>query len=70
MSSTDKLSESINKSMTISAIQKELKASNVSYTGAKKKSDYVSLYVTNGLHNKDGRLSVIPEEEVESAVKK
>ena len=67
MSSKDKLTESINKSMTISDIQKELKASNVSYTGAKKKSDYVSLYVTNGLHNK-GKLSTIPEE-VESMPK-
>ena len=58
MSST----KSINKSMTISEIQKELKASNIDYTGAKKKSDYVSLYMTNGLHNKD-RLSTIPEEQ-------
>jgi hypothetical protein len=54
--------ETINKLMTINDIQKELKASNISYTGAKKKSDYVSLYVTNGLHNKDG-LSTIPEEQ-------
>ena len=70
MSSKDKLTESINKSMTISDIQKELKASNIDYTGAKKKADYVSLYVTSGLHNKEGRLSAIPEEEeVVSVVK-
>jgi len=52
----------INKSMTISDIQKELKASNIDYSGVKKKSDYVSLYITNGLQNK-GRLSTIPEEQ-------
>jgi len=54
--------ETINKLMTISDIQKELKESNISYTGVKKKSDYISLYITNGLHNK-GRLSTIPEEQ-------
>ena len=53
----------INKSMTISDIQKELKASNVDFTGAKKKSDYVSLYITSGLHNKD-RMSTIQEDEI------
>jgi hypothetical protein len=53
----------INKTMTISDIQKELKASNIDFTGAKKKSDYVSLYITSGLHEK-GNLSAIPEEEV------
>lgn len=65
-SSKDQLTESINKSMTISDIQKQLKASKIDYTGAKKKADYVSLYITSGLHNK-GMLSTIPEEE-DSAV--
>lgn len=68
-SSKDELTESINKSMTISEIQKELKASKIDYTGAKKKADYVSLYITSGLHNKEGRLSAIPEERESSAVK-
>jgi hypothetical protein len=69
-SSKDELTESINKSMTISEMQKELKASKIDYTGAKKKADYVSLYITSGLHNKEGRLSAIPEEEeVVSVVK-
>jgi hypothetical protein len=63
MSSKDELTKSISKSMTISDIQKELEASNINFSGAKKKADYVSLYVTNGLHNKEGRLSAIPEEE-------
>jgi hypothetical protein len=62
MSSKDELTKSINK-MTIRDIQKELEASNIDFSGAKKKADYVSLYVTSGLHNKEGRLSAIPEEE-------
>jgi hypothetical protein len=70
MSSKDELTESINKSMTISDIQKELKASKIDYTGAKKKADYVSLYITSGLHNKEGRLSAIPEEEEVVSVEK
>ena len=61
MSSKDKLTESISKTMTISDIQKELKTSNIKYSGISKKSDYVSLYVTSGLHNK-GKLSTIQEE--------
>jgi hypothetical protein len=62
MSSKDELTKSINK-MTIRDIQKELEASNIDFSGAKKKADYVSLYVTSGLHNKEGRLSMIPEEQ-------
>ena len=62
-SSKEQLTDSISKTMTISDIQKELKASNIDFTGAKKKSDYVSLYITSGLHEK-GKLSAIPEEEV------
>ena len=62
-SSKEQLTESISKTMTISDIQKELKSSNIDFTGAKKKSDYVSLYITSGLHEK-GKLSAIPEEEV------
>ena len=63
MSSKDELTKSISKKMTINDIQKELEASNIDFSGAKKKADYVSLYVTSGLHNKEGRLSAIPEEE-------
>ncbi len=63
MSSKDELTKSINK-MTIRDIQKELEASNIDFSGAKKKADYVSLYVTSGLHNKEGRLSAISEEQV------
>jgi hypothetical protein len=62
MSSKDELTKSISKSMTISDIQKDLEASNIDFSGAKKKADYVSLYVTSGLHNKESRLSAIPEE--------
>ena len=67
MSSKDELTKSISKSMTISDIQKELEASNIDFSGAKKKADYVSLYVTNGIHNKEGRLSAIPEEQASAA---
>jgi hypothetical protein len=67
MSSKDELTKSINK-MTIRDIQKELEASNIDFSGAKKKADYVSLYVTSGLHNKEGRLSAIPEEQASAVV--
>ena len=67
MSSKDELTKSISKSMTISDIQKDLEASNIDFSGAKKKADYVSLYVTNGIHNKEGRLSAIPEEQASAA---
>jgi hypothetical protein len=67
MSSKDELTKSISKTMTINDIQKELEASNIDFSGAKKKADYVSLYVTNGLHNKEGRLSAIPEEQASAA---
>ena len=67
MSSKDELTKSISKTMTINDIQKELKASNIDFSGAKKKNDYVSLYVTSGLHNKEGRLSAIPEEQASAA---
>ena len=66
MSSKDELTKSISK-MTIRDIQKELTASNIDFSGAKKKADYVSLYVTSGLHNKEGRLSAIPEEQASAA---
>ena len=69
MSSKDELTKSISKSMTISDIQKELEASNINFSGAKKKADYVSLYVTSGVHNKEGRLSAIPEEQAISEAK-
>ena len=62
MSSKEELTQIINKSMTISDIQKELSASKIDYTSAKKKADYVSLYITSGLHN-TGRLSTIIEEQ-------
>jgi hypothetical protein len=68
MSSKDELTKSIGKTMTINDIQKELKASNIDFSGAKKKADYVSLYVTSGLHNKEGRLSAIPEEQASAVV--
>jgi hypothetical protein len=68
MSSKDELTKSISK-MTIRDIQKELTASNIDFSGAKKKADYVSLYVTSGVHNKEGRLSAIPEEQVVSEAK-
>ena len=68
MSSKDELTKSISK-MTIRDIQKELTASNIDFSGAKKKADYVSLYVTSGVHNKEGRLSAIPEEQAISEAK-
>ena len=47
----DDLAASISKSMTIDKLKEDLKNANISISGVKKKSDYVDLYISNGLHN-------------------
>jgi len=46
----DKLTASISDTMTVDKLKKELKKNNIDYTSAKRKSDYVDLYISNGLH--------------------
>lgn len=46
----DDLSASISKSMTIDKLKNELTKNKIVYSSAKKKADYVNLYISNGLH--------------------
>jgi hypothetical protein len=49
----DELSVSISKSMTIDKLKEIFKNENIDISGAKKKADYVGLYISNGLHNRE-----------------
>jgi len=60
----DELSESISKSMTIDKLKTELTKNKIVYSTAKKKADFVDLYISNGLHNKEAISSVRAEKEV------
>jgi hypothetical protein len=51
----DELTASISDTMTVDKLKKELKKNNIDYTSAKRKSDYVDLYILNGLHNQEER---------------
>lgn len=48
----DELSSSISKSMTVDKLKTELTKNKIVYSTAKKKADFVDLYISNGLHNK------------------
>jgi hypothetical protein len=48
----DDLVASISESMTVDKLKKELKKNKVDFSTAKKKADYIDLYISNGLHNK------------------
>ena len=64
-SKEDELSASISKSMTIDKLKEDLKNANISISGVKKKSDYVDLYISNGLHKRAATslsATEIPEE--------
>ena len=47
------LAASISKSMTIDKLKEIFKNENIDISGAKKKADYVGLYISNGLHNRE-----------------
>jgi hypothetical protein len=47
----DDLSASISKTMTIDKLKNALTQNKIVYSTAKKKADFVSLYISNGLHN-------------------
>jgi hypothetical protein len=46
------LTASISKTMTIDKLKTELTKNKIAYSTAKKKVDFVDLYISNGLHNK------------------
>ena len=48
----DELSSSISKSMTVDKLKTELTKNKIGYSTAKKKADFIDLYISNGLHNK------------------
>lgn len=63
----DELSASISKSMTVDKLKTELTKNKIVYSTAKKKSDFVDLYISNGLHNKEAISSVRAEEAAKEA---
>ena len=68
----DELSASISKSMTVDKLKTELTKNKIVYSTAKKKAEFVDLYISNGLHNKEAISSVRAKEakeEVEEAAK-
>jgi hypothetical protein len=62
----DDLAASISKSMTVDKLKTELTKNKIVYSTAKKKADFVDLYISNGLHNRDAVLEA--EEEKEEVV--
>ena len=46
----DDLAASISKSMTVDKLKKELTKNKIVYSTAKKKADFIDLYISNGLH--------------------
>jgi hypothetical protein len=46
----DELTTSISNTMTVDKLKKELKKNNIDFASAKRKSDYVDLYISNGLY--------------------
>ena len=63
-SKEDDLAASISKSMTVDKLKNALTQNKIVYSTAKKKADFVNLYISNGLHNKAAL-----KEEVEEAIK-
>jgi hypothetical protein len=69
-SKEDDLAASISKSMTVDKLKNALTQNKIVYSTAKKKADFVDLYISNGLHNRDAVLEAEEEkEEVEAEVK-
>jgi hypothetical protein len=61
----DELSSSISKSMTVDKLKTELTKNKIVYSTAKKKADFVDLYISNGLHNKAVAISSVRAEKEE-----
>jgi hypothetical protein len=47
----DDLAASISKTMTVDKLKEDLRLANVGFSSARKKADFVDLYISNGLHN-------------------
>ena len=60
----DELAASISKSMTIDKLKNALTQNKIVYSTAKKKADFINLYISNGLH-KDASLEELKEKEKE-----
>ena len=72
----DDLSASISKTMTIDKLKNALTQNKIVYSTAKKKADFVSLYISNGLHDlkektalKEEKVEDVELEEEESSLK-
>ena len=69
----DDLSASISKKMTIDKLKNALTQNKIIYSTAKKKADFVSLYISNGLHDLKEKTALKEEkeekEEAESSLK-
>ena len=60
----DELAASISKSMTIDKLKNALTKNRIVYSTAKKKADFIDLYISNGLH-KDTNLEELKEKKEE-----
>ena len=58
----DDLAASISKSMTVDKLKNALTKNRIVYSTAKKKADFVDLYISNGLHNKAAVSETVKEE--------
>ena len=65
----DELSASISKTMTIDNLKNALTQNKIVYSTAKKKADFVSLYISNGLHDLKEK-TALKEDKAEQAVEK
>jgi hypothetical protein len=61
-SKADDLAASISKSMTVDKLKNALTQNKIVYSTAKKKADFVDLFISNGLHNRDAVLEAVKEE--------
>ena len=69
----DDLAASISGSMTVDKLKNALTQNKIGYSTAKKKADFVNLYISNGLHNKpikslEEEEPVVKEKDKEEAV--
>ena len=57
----DDLAASISKTMTVDKLKEDLRVANVGFSSARKKADFVDLYISNGLHKEASVASLKPE---------
>lgn len=62
----DDLVASISKTMTVDKLKEDLRLANIGFSSARKKSDFVDLYISNGLHNKGEVEAIVGRPEVSS----